>query len=478
MKSLASLRNAQNEGVELDPAQMRDVNTIYASHPVLRAGRDAFVNMILKCPPTISLQSMPHVISDELRLLMEHKWVRWAQNVYDWLKLIGVCPYYLERLPQTIHRYPVVPVWGSGTIRTHLDKRGHQQFTWYDRNVVGMNEPRKNMLWWHESDHALPMLNGTLRSNVATLLSDWRLRNVLSEAVAVAQYQAARPQHIFEYSPPKANQVGDNMSTLNSFGEDIAGLVMSQTEGLRKRKIRIRTDELRRAMAETFVANQHRARVDTGAYGATDKPEDAWERANAGFLDRSIRLPPDFSYKAAATPKVVGDPAFVSKRLDQQASNIIDFPLELVQSGGSQKAANLQGNLRYWNERIKYWLSHFERAYKHVLLQVYGQVIQEGLEAFHRFRTQKSFRQQLELDAKVALIVEMPCTPIVHYAALKELYTDGLLSKETLARHTFHMYGLPESDMELREVDTPTGRGTKRPRGAKQEIITEGTVED
>jgi hypothetical protein len=210
--------------VQLDPAQVRDVHELYTTHPIIRAGRDSFVNMILRCRPSVTLKSMPFNITQELEMLLDFKWRHWAENVYDHVKMFGLCPFYLEKVPGTVHKYPVVPVFGSGVISTYLDNKSKQQFKWHE-SAQGMGRMRstdtekKDILWWYDSEIALPTKDGKLRSAVSTLLMDWRTRKIMIESMEIAQYQAARPQHVFEYSPPKSQHTEDNFTTLNSFGK-------------------------------------------------------------------------------------------------------------------------------------------------------------------------------------------------------------------------------------------------------------------
>jgi hypothetical protein len=110
--------------------------------------------------------------------------------------------------------------------------------------------------------------------------------------------------------------------------------------------MKIRTNDLKQAQFDSYMVNSGIA--DKRRYIESENTKDPWERNNAGFLDRSIRLPADFTYRPAATPKILIDVEKITRRLDVQASSVIDFPLEMIQSSGGVKAANLQGNLRFW----------------------------------------------------------------------------------------------------------------------------------
>ena len=299
----------------------------------------------------------------------------------------------------------------------------------------------------------------------------------------VAQYQAARPNHVFEYHPPKIDHTEDNFTTLNSFGDDIAGIVLEKTEILRGKKMKIRTDALRKAQIDTLKQNS--GYYQQQQYLESEAAKDAQQRINQGFLDRSIRLPADFRYQAAASPKVLVDIEKITRRLDERAALIIDFPLEMVQSSSGVKAANLQGNLRYWNERVKYWINHYERLYKHVLLLIYGDIIQQGLNEFvdeenkrRRRSVRRSYRlpELLKLHAAVELDVEFVCSPITNFANLSELHMRGLMKKKTLAKHAFELYGLPQSEISLSVEPDMMPKPEKASKGKREP--TQAPAED
>ena len=184
----------------LNPEQLADIHHLYSAHPILRAGRNAFVNMLLKCVPKITLKSMPFAITEELNMLMKFKWRKFGENVYDRLKMHGICPWYRVPVPKTVHSYPEVPVIGSGSTVTYLNKKGHQQFKWYDNSQknTSTKSERKDMMWWQGDELSLPTKEGVVRSEISTLLMDWRTRRIMIDSMEIAQHHAARPQHIFE----------------------------------------------------------------------------------------------------------------------------------------------------------------------------------------------------------------------------------------------------------------------------------------
>jgi hypothetical protein len=80
-----------------------DLFDLYACVPTCKTARDIFVSVVLKCPPMVRLQSMPGGVSKELELLLDHQWRNWAESLYDWIKMFGICPYLYRRVPGTVH---------------------------------------------------------------------------------------------------------------------------------------------------------------------------------------------------------------------------------------------------------------------------------------------------------------------------------------------------------------------------------------
>ena len=50
-----------------------------------------------------------------------------------------------------------------------------------------------------------------------------------------------------------------------------------------------------------------------------------------------------------------------------------------------------------------------------------------------------------ELDVKV----DMSCTPMMSYDELKQMWLDGIISKENFAHHAFHLHALPMDQIEM-----------------------------
>lgn len=240
-------------------------------------------------------------------------------------------------------------------------------------------------------------------------------------------------------------------------------MVQERAEALRTQKLRIRTDQLVSQLVSSYVQNTN-VRNAYGTASSTlfsENPKDAWERNNLGLMDRSIPLNPDYTYKAPAKPAVLADLEKISQRFAAAAASIMDFPLEMVQPVSAARASNVQGNLRFVNERIKDALVFFEQVTKRAFLVSYGRMVQQSLDDVVRTARILSRKSDLDaydivdLHARSETHVEMSCTPIVSYDELKKVWMDGMMTKDTFAKHAFHMHSLPHEDINV--TDWPDG---------------------
>src|SRR5690606_16812488 len=107
-----------------------------------------------------------------MELIIERHWMPWLRQVYDWVKMIGICPYYFEKpAGQKEHQVPIVPDIELGYITVFVNKRHKLDYKWYWNHGHEQGHA-KNMLWVI-TDHA-PTKTGALKSPLASLLSQYR----------------------------------------------------------------------------------------------------------------------------------------------------------------------------------------------------------------------------------------------------------------------------------------------------------------
>jgi len=210
---LSSGSNNNNGETPINKKDMKDIVDAFHHIPNLLLARDAFVSMILKCPATVTLKTLNQKQTKELEILMELYWLKWKIDMYDYLQMFGIAPWYWKKLQGTDHHIPVVPPFLSGYFTTYLDSRHEQQFNYYYND----NEKTVSGMYFEIKGHP-PTLNGQFTSPVSTILSDYKTCKILRQASELAWYQQPRQQHIIEHHPAKNYPGDDNLVTLESFG--------------------------------------------------------------------------------------------------------------------------------------------------------------------------------------------------------------------------------------------------------------------
>lgn len=431
---------SKNGNIEnpVDVNQVTDVWEIYQTHPFIKRSRDAFVSMVLHTAPEVELTKMNMVSDDELNGIMKLFWLPWLEKLYDWIKMFGVCPWYFRRIRTTGHLIPTVPPFGSGRITTSLTDKHEQDFHWYWNNA---SEPDRKM--YFERGAHVPSLNGKLTSPIASLLKDWQTERVVRQSTELIAYQQAHQQHIIEHHPPKITYGDDNITSLEGFGEKIAGDVMMMQERMQQAKMTVRSDALHSAIRNTLASNKVQHKLHgTGPFLQSEKQGERWERENSNLLDHAITLKPDFVYKGVNAPKCDFKLETFAQRLDSLAAGIMDIPLQMTESSG-RLAVNMTGIMRVVNERLRFWVHFFELATKKAFVLAYGDTINAELMR----RPQK----QLDWFAHDEVTVRIVTTPLATYDELKKVYDEGLYDKPTFASHAFTILGLPQDDIFITE---------------------------
>lgn len=437
-----------NNEIRLNRNDVNDIVDAYTTIPNIIIARDAFVAMILKCPAVIKLKTLKQEQTLELEILMELYWLTWKIDVYDWLQMFGVAPWYWEKILHTEHEVPVVPPLLSGEIATFMDGKHKQHFRYYYNDT---SKPAGGM-YFETKGHA-PMITGKLRSPVSTILKDYKTAKILREASELAWHQQARMQHVFEFHPPRNYPGDDNLVTLESFGENIAASVMRQQEELHNKKMNIRKSDMQQALMMAAYKNKGlNQKYGTTGYLSSETRSEQWERANASIVERGIPLSADFTYKPVPAPQIHANYVEIMHRLDQVSSAVMDIPANLLEIATTRAATqiNVQGNIRIVNERIKEWINYFQRITKKVFLLGYGDMIQEELNHRH-FHGRLKPDELISIYADQEVEVYMKCSPIAQISDIRQAWLDGMMKKKTATQHTFSILGIPQGEISLTE---------------------------
>jgi hypothetical protein len=441
---------------ELEPTVMADIWNMWRDTPFFLMGRDAFIASTLRSPFTFSVPRIGVTSSDELAAVIELHWMPWLKDVYDWVKMFGICPYKMEPLRKTSHLVPVVPKYGTGRIVTFVDKRGQQQFSWYWLNTAEQ-KPDPHMLWitW---DHP-PSITGEIRSPIVTLLDDWRTLKIMRNALERANTVGPNPQHILEYHPSKNNTGDDDLITFEAYGEKSAGLVLDAQERLFARKTHIRTSDL----MNTFNQYRNKRMSDRPSLPLlmSETDRERWDRENPDFFTNTVPLKPDFRYVAAARPQIFGDYERAQQGFALRAAAVMDFPLESIMPVGSVRGKNETGNTQYMHSKIRAALGFFKTIIRNAIVLAYQKDIQGKLDEAVDMKRQLYSRRGLDpqnviqLYAHLEIEVELNTAPIVSIKDLDMLQNSGYMTKETAGRYIFDLAGLPPEDLFITETAPP-----------------------
>lgn len=433
----------QNSEVRLNQKQIDDIDDLFNQSSYGYAAHSAFVNMVLACPPKVKLKTLDWDQSEELGYLLATYYWPFLKQMHLEFKKWGICAWYAERIPGSKHYIPRIPPFKSGYITTFLTEKHRQGFRWYWN---GEQDPDQSV--YFEKSAYLPGLDGSIRSPLSGILHDWRTAKIIRLSKEIVTQQQAHQQHIFEFHPAKSTGGDDNLDTLESFGDTIAGTVMAQQEGLYNSRMSIRKDELKYSLYSATMANQtSRQRQGMSVYTNTDTPRDQWERDNANLLERAMKLPPDFVYKSVPSPSVSESMEFILQRVDRSICLTMDIPYQLIETvGGVKTSASVQGNIRFVNERMKDWNGIFITVTHRILLILYGHILQEGLRRISSQATENPARM-LELFADSELEVYLPCTPLANVEDLIMMEDRQYMDKRTAAEHVFNALGLPHADL-------------------------------
>ncbi len=435
------------EEVPLDAEAITDIDDMFNRVPEIYIARESFLSMTICGPFSFRIPSLGLHSNKDMSLVIGRYWTPWQRKIFDNIKKYGICPYYIEMAGE--YPVPVVPEMDSGFITVYMTKKHKLKYTWYWNH--GMQQQVAHDMLWVLSDYA-PTKTGRIRSALATLLPQYRLLRVIERSLDIAVTQNANPTHVMEYHPSAATAKNDDLTTLSaSFGAKVAGAMQQRNDMQRQTEIRVRTKEFMQQARMVHQNNMLNGLATTPKLLWTDTPEDQLQRMNSGFADRLIPLKPDFKYVQAAKPSVVTEYEKHRSAFAINAAACMDYSLEFIQPHGSARTQNIQGSERFENERIKEAISFLTQVTQTALVIAYRKQFEEGFEQARQWRARKGgiavdvAQNCPEMDVEV----NMACTPHAEYEQFKEMWMDGIISKETFAHHAFHMYSMSDEQMNV-----------------------------
>lgn len=441
-------------GCPLNHAEMLDIWDYYHRYPYIRLCAEIFTSMVLKRVPKIKLNGFDDENSDFL-LVQEIYHRTFLIQFYIWYHLFEIVPIYKLKIKGTKYYKPMIPPFEAGQIWTEMDYEKREQvfkFCWknaseYDRKI-----------YFRVGSHP-PGLDGRINSVMASMLHDWRTCSIIRQATEMIAYQQARPQHVFEMHPSKINPGDDGLIGLEQFGEQIAGSVMMDQEKLANSKMEVRSEALMNSLkAADYLNYGFKNRFETTQ--RSESRGSQMERETSQFLSRGYSLKPDAVYKAVPSPHLGFNLNEFLTRMDKMGAALMDIPLQLIESAGMKSQANIQGNIRFINERMQEWIRLFCDVTKQFFLIAYKKSL---LETF----------KNREIDKEVEVLLE--CTPIANADDILRMHKEGMMKKENAAHHTFNILGLPADDIFISQWPDQIAKelliGKKKEAGEKSKKL-------
>ena len=450
--------------VQLNPLEIRDLLDMYRSVPVIKVARKAFLSKVLPEPFSFSIPALKMENTPEMTRIIESYWMPWLRKVYDWCKLIGVCPYYLKPIKNSDdHQMPVTPDFSLGHVSIEVQDNHEIKYKWYWNHGTQVNE-EKNMLWIVTED--APDGHGIIRSPLASLLPTYRSLLKLRNAQDVASTQAARPVHVIEYTPNMKTAVDDGLVRLTADFDKAAGIGKARRDRMNQQQLRVKQAELFRQMQEMDHVNRQKSTVQPTMW--TDTPDDILEEMDAGFSNRVVQLGEHYKYGQAAKPQLVADYNKFESQFNMMAAAIMDFALELLTPTGSSRAQNVKGAEQYENERIREQSTFFETILQPALVLAYRKRFQSIMDQAHQWRLSRlggDPSKVIYLYPELDVSVDLSNTTVTNDEDMRVFWKeDAIISKETYAKHVLRNKNIPLEAMHL----------TQWPDGVPRELLVKG----
>lgn len=476
------LRGGTSE-VELDEALMWDLWNMWYEIPGAQIGLEGFLGMTLCNGFTIEVPKIGLVSNDGQQELFKRFYIPWLREVYKWIQLFGMCPYYLRELEDQSEFVPVVPPYSSGKITTYMDEDHIQRFQWY---WIREMEPDEDVIFIIERP---PLLNGTLTSVGMSLIRDYKLLVAAMDGAERVIYHSSRLPYFFEYNPPKNKPGEDNLGSL-AFAEEEDYMVRASQHASQLERNIVDRRAFQYALANAHAKNRGRSGLrrrqatpilySESSGSVAQREEDDWH-------DRVVPLEPHWKSVQPRAPTMVMNPEVYAKRLDELASALVGFPLSMVIEAHASRSANVEGNMRAANERIKETLAKTQNYIREAFLMAnrdrfehtLGELVkihssskeekekggdggtgnengngnEEGTPNKKRKRRKLLDEELLALTTLLEVEVKMDCTPLITRLQLRALWEDGVITQKTYARHVTRLFGIPEADIQITPIN-------------------------
>ena len=427
---------------DIDAAVFADIVFMWRNSPSIKIARDSFLSMVLCGPFSFGIPKLGIVSGEDMSRIISRHWMPWQRSMFDWIKILGLCPYYMEKISAD-HYVPVVPGFEDGTITVCMNNKYRKQFHWYWCEA----QSEKKHMYWIDTEYS-PTQYGQIQSQCASLLKEYKTIIILTKSLETASAQNANVSHVVEHHPAAGTAKNDELTELvANFGEKYASLSKARQDRARAQEIRVRKTELVKQLKEVHQSNMN---VMFGTHTPVlNTDQELYNRFNTGFGDRLIPLPADRKYVSPGKASVVAELDKYIKAFEFNVGAIIGFPMELIQSSGSSRSQNIKGAERFANEQIKQQLSFQTYQTKVAIIIAYRKHFDEALAKVNFIRRGGDAAMVADLITDLDVEVIMSCTPMISYEGMKQMWLDGIISKDDFAHHAFHMNSLPMSQISV-----------------------------
>lgn len=452
------------EGQPLDADAVRDLRDMYEGMPIFSIARRTFLSMVLG-PFTFSIPRLGLVSNDSMQRIIETFWLPWCRDVYDWIKMFGICPWYVRM--QGDHPVPVVPGIDLGYISVRVNQqRRDVEFLWTwtldTRTSFGNVTSGGPKMYWITSQDR-PDRNGTICSQLASLLPHYRTILVARNAQNTVVKRLEDPVHVIEHRIGPRSQQDDNLSHFTADFGEAAGIGQQRREAEREMRTRENIHALQQQMHRQSVHNREQSTQQPETWSTT--PEQMMHEMDSGFPNRTIVLRPDFYYREAAKPSIGVDYLKLEAQFNLYAAAVMDMALELLTATGTARSQNIMGAERFARDRIKDASRFFSTIIHDALIIAYQKQFLATMEEASSFSMARRRNPEaghlaanfMDLHPELDVTVEMTSALVTSDDELRKLCSDGFLTAETLGRYLFANHNIPLTDMvvpdekELRE---------------------------
>lgn len=445
---LGKKKAGKNGEVPLDGDAVRDLFEMYRNVPVLVVARKAFLSKVLAEPFTFSIPKLGITSTPEVGKVINAFWMPWLRQCFDWIKIVGVVPYMF--VSQGDHMIPFIPDISLGYISVYVTDTNPPRirYKWHYTNSTKVGDEEKNMLWI--ITEGAPDANGNLRSALASLLPNYRSLLKLRNAQDIASTQAARPVHVIESNPSLRTATDDGLARLTADFDKAAGIGQARRERMQQAQLRVKQSELYRNLRENEMANRQRSTVQQTMW--TDTPQDVLEEMDAGFSNRVVALGEHYKYTTAARPQLVADYNKAESQFNLMASAVMDFALELLTPTGSSRSQNIKGAEQYENERIREQSTFFESILQPAIVIAYRKEFQRVMDDARHWRISRlggDPNNVSYLYPELDVVVDLSNTTVTGDEEMRSYWMDGIISKETYAKHVLRNKNVPLELMQL-----------------------------